>query len=543
VAMRGGVFGPGDLGRRLRVMFFAARGRAVQAAALDADQTSGSGGTGRHGGPGRNDEVTDTARNGRSDLSGPAGRVDWRAGTVRSGRGARAAQAARTVRKRRLPFSGSNLLARSLPSLLILGGILFEFFAPARFTGSPFFAAAPLVAAPLFSMRTTLVTGITALTVALGAHLASGDATYIQSIVELITVMTVAALALLINGVVRRGDVQLASARGIAEATQRAVLPTPSSRIGGLEIAARYEAAHAEASIGGDLYAVQDTPYGVRLIVGDVRGKGLEAVEVVAVLIGAFREAAEQETALEGVATRLERALRRDGEWRQDLERFEGFATAVLAEVPWARPAAPQSFPAGTIGVEATGAEIRAEAGATRTHTRTQDLTATGDTLGVPGGRTPAEVPLRKGPRRERSWEGGLQTGGASPAGVVRVLNRGHPAPLILYADGNVRRAEPDVPALPLGMGDLGIWPDRVEEFPFPESALLLLFTDGVTEARDPSGAFYEPEDRLRGWSFSKPDGLLDALVADVSRHTRERANDDMALLAVMRPPASGNRE
>ncbi len=123
-----------------------------------------------------------------------------------------------------------------------------------------------------------------------------------EAVTELVTVVVVSVLAVLVNLLVRRGQERLASVREIAEAAQRAVLPEPAERIGGFQIAARYEAAQEGASIGGDLYAVQDTPHGVRLIVGDVRGKGMGAVGAVAVVIGAFREAAEQEATLEAVA-------------------------------------------------------------------------------------------------------------------------------------------------------------------------------------------------------------------------------------------------
>ena len=129
----------------------------------------------------------------------------------------------------------------------------------------------------------------------------------VEALTEMVTVLTVSGLALLINRVVRRSGEQLASARGIAEAAQLAVLPKPAERIGGLHVSAWYEAAQADAFIGGDLYAVQETPYGVRLAVGDVRGKGLGAVEAVAVVLGAFREAAETEPTLEALAQRLER--------------------------------------------------------------------------------------------------------------------------------------------------------------------------------------------------------------------------------------------
>jgi hypothetical protein len=166
----------------------------------------------------------------------------------------------------------------------------------------PFFTAAPLVAAPLSSLRTTVLTGLASFLAVYAVHARFGYVPDADAVTELTTVATVSALAAGINRVVRRGDQRLASAREVAEAAQRAVLPEPAERIGGFEIAARYEAAQEGTLVGGDLYAVQDTPYGVWLVVGDVRGKGRGAVAAVAVVLGAFREAAEQEASLEAVA-------------------------------------------------------------------------------------------------------------------------------------------------------------------------------------------------------------------------------------------------
>ncbi|MEU8825880.1 PP2C family protein-serine/threonine phosphatase [Streptomyces sp. NPDC048636] len=364
-------------------------------------------------------------------------------------------------------------LARWIPGLLIVGGIIFDLSSPANYTAGPFLAAAPLVAAPLLNLWATATTAVFALAAAVTLAEFHGVKDPSQALSEIITVATVTLLALLINRLVRRSDRRLASARGVAEAAQRAVLPVPPARLAGLDVAARYVAAEKYAAIGGDLYAVQDTPHGVRLVVGDVRGKGLQAVETVAILIGSFREAAEQETTLEGLAGRLERALQREGARRVDLEGFEGFTTAVLAEIP------------------------------------------RGDT-------------------------------------TLRVINRGHPPPLLLEGGGEggradrdgctVRRVDPEASALPLGMGELGGWPDRVTELAFAEGATLLLFTDGVTEARDREGAFYDPEDRLRGHCFGGPGELLDALVTDVELHTGGGTSDDMALLALRRRSAGPGR-
>ncbi|MFE7569595.1 PP2C family protein-serine/threonine phosphatase [Streptomyces sp. NPDC057539] len=348
-------------------------------------------------------------------------------------------------------------MARALPVLVIIAGVIFDLVTPTRVTASPLFAAAPLIAAPFYPLVGTLTIAVASLVAEVVLHIHADTQFQVESISEVLTVLVVSLLALYINGVVRRSGERLASARIIAETAQRAVLPRPAERIGGLRIAARYEAAQEGAFIGGDLFAVQDTPYGVRLVVGDVRGKGLDAVEAVAVVIGSFREAAEQESSLEGVAQRLERALRREGTRRDGLDVFEGFTTAVLAEIP-------------------------------------------------------------------------------HEEGVVRLLNRGHPEPLLMCRDGEVRMLAPSDHALPLGMSELGAWPDRADQAMYPEGATLLFYTDGLTEARDAHGVFYVPRERLDGRVFQGPDEILQALIDDVRRHTGGGSQDDMALLAVSRP-------
>ena len=56
----------------------------------------------------------------------------------------------------------------------------------------------------------------------------------------------------------------------IAEAAQRALLRALPSAVGSVGFAARYLSATQEALVGGDLYEVAESPYGVRVIVGDV---------------------------------------------------------------------------------------------------------------------------------------------------------------------------------------------------------------------------------------------------------------------------------
>src|SRR6202044_1900871 len=69
---------------------------------------------------------------------------------------------------------------------------------------------------------------------------------------------------------------QIANVASVAEAAQRAVLRPLPEQLGPLKLGVVYLAAAAEARVGGDLYEVTHTEnHGIRLIIGDVRGKGL----------------------------------------------------------------------------------------------------------------------------------------------------------------------------------------------------------------------------------------------------------------------------
>lgn len=89
----------------------------------------------------------------------------------------------------------------------------------------------------------------------------------------------------------------------------------------------------AGAAIGGDLYEVVATEYGVRAVMGDVRGHGIGALGTVAAVLGCFREAAHDEKDLGAVLRRLERAL--DRHLRQEHQgcAAEEFVTLLLVEI------------------------------------------------------------------------------------------------------------------------------------------------------------------------------------------------------------------
>jgi serine phosphatase RsbU (regulator of sigma subunit)/anti-sigma regulatory factor (Ser/Thr protein kinase) len=231
---------------------------------------------------------------------------------------------------------------------------------------------------------------------------------------------------------------RLATVTRVAEAAQHAILATLPPRIGSVALAARYVSAAAEALVGGDLYEVVDRPGGVRLLVGDVRGKGLEAVRLATVVLGEFRAAAADIDDLVDVAAQIDRRLRR---YLGD----EDFVTAVLAEL-------------------------------------TDD-------------------------------------------GELTLVNCGHPPALVASA-GRVEEI-PTPASLPLG---LGAAPHAVRGR-LQVGDRLLLYTDGIIEARDADQQFVDLRRVVGPLSGGGLDEVLDRVLVSLRRSVGAALGDDLALV------------
>ncbi|MFI9269649.1 PP2C family protein-serine/threonine phosphatase [Kitasatospora sp. NPDC052896] len=353
---------------------------------------------------------------------------------------------------------------RFAPSVLIVAGLVWDALAPKDYWGDPMIAAACVTAGALLSLRHTVAVGTTIVVGILVLTFLDGSLGRPAGYLELGNTLFAALIGVGVNRVVARHGRHLAVMRSVAEAAQRAVLPTPPERIGPLAVAACYRAAQTEALIGGDAYAVQSSPHGTRMLIADVRGKGLGAVSVVSVLLGAFREAAEEAADLAELAGQLEHALVREAAQLEEEVRLEGFITALLGEF-------------------------------------------------------------------------------APDSGRLRLLNCGHP-PAYLCNGGGIRALAPHEPGLPLGMGAFGLPRPGPDGWPFAVGDTLLLVTDGVTEARNGSGTFYDPEHRLAGRGpFQHPREVIDVLIQDIEYWTGGPRDDDMAVLAVTRGPDAPRTE
>ncbi|MEU0673985.1 PP2C family protein-serine/threonine phosphatase [Streptomyces sp. NPDC006172] len=338
-----------------------------------------------------------------------------------------------------------------LPVLVVAAVVLVDLVGGAGLIWLPLLAAGPALAATTSGPRGVLCVGL--LAAALSTLLGIRDAVHGRELLAVLSAVVAVTLASALTGALRRRRERvLADVRSVAEAAQHALLKPVPETVGPFRAAVRYSAAAAEARIGGDLYALVPTPYGVRLIVGDVRGKGLPAVGTAALVLGVFREAAYDEPDLLAVVGRIERSLARN-------LGGDDFVTAVVAGYP--RP------------------------------------------------------------------------------GRLEVVNCGHAPPLLVRESGDVVPLEPARPTPPLGLRALSGEAPVLQELPFADGEQLLLYTDGVTEARDQNREFYPLAEGLERHVGDEPARTLTALHDELLAHVGGRLHDDAALLLLSKPPVA----
>ncbi len=348
----------------------------------------------------------------------------------------------------------------AVPLLLVLVVTVVDVLAPPDVHLGPFLVAAPAITASFAGPWLTASVGV--LAVVAQAVVAATR----TSLIDLNHTLQITAL-ILISAIVtffahhrERHEKEMTQLRSVAEAAQGVLLRALPQRIGPLRIASVYLAAEAEAQIGGDLYAVTRTARGTRLVIGDVRGKGLQAIGEAALVLGAFRAAAHRQAELPVLVADLEGAVSSDladpGTRRKErADRGETFVTAAVLDVP--------------------------------------------DT-----------------------------------ESVLHLVSCGHPPPLLLRA-GRVTPLEVSRPSLPLGLIEVAHTDVSVESYAFEPGDVVLLYTDGVIEARDESGAFYPLAERMAAWSGSGPQALLRHLCGDLLAHAGGSLGDDAAMVAVQR--------
>lgn len=187
-------------------------------------------------------------------------------------------------------------------------------------------ALGPLVASLGAEVRATAVVAVAALVAAVLLGLPNDIFLATDHLIRISMVTTTAGLSVYVAAErQQRRDAHRRLAH-VAEVAQEVMLRPPPKALAHIGLAARYRSASDESLVGGDLYETAYTPYGVRLVLGDVRGKGLTGIRLAATVLGTFREAMWDRDLVELVRLMDERVTADADE--------EDFVTAVVAEFP-----------------------------------------------------------------------------------------------------------------------------------------------------------------------------------------------------------------
>ena len=115
------------------------------------------------------------------------------------------------------------------------------------------------------------------------------------------------------------------------------------------------------------------------------------------------------------------------------------------------------------------------------------------------------------------------------PRGWVQLVICGHPPPLRLTASGKLESLAPAVFATPLGLR-----PDlRLSTFSVRTGDRLIFFTDGLLEARDRAGRFFRLAEHIQTLRRPALQAAADELLDHLRAHSRNRLDDDVAVLLV----------
>jgi serine phosphatase RsbU (regulator of sigma subunit) len=228
-----------------------------------------------------------------------------------------------TRRRESLTPEASAGLAAAVCVLLVISGIQFAGGIGPSIVG--WFAIVPFIAAAFAPWIHVVGIGLLAFAMTLLIGILDPGGLNRMAIAQLVAMAACTGAAVAVSAIRQAQNRRFAELSRLATVAQEAVLRPIGPQVGRLAIAGRYVSASAAADIGGDLYEALDTPYGVRMIIGDVRGKGIDAVRLASIVLGSYRHVAYERPDLRTIVADLDRAVARSvGD--------EDFVTAALVE-------------------------------------------------------------------------------------------------------------------------------------------------------------------------------------------------------------------
>ncbi|MEU5216724.1 PP2C family protein-serine/threonine phosphatase [Streptomyces sp. NPDC020807] len=225
-------------------------------------------------------------------------------------------------------------IGRALPFVVIAVATVADVVTPDAERFDRFLVAAPALAAVTWSVRGTIAIGSLAVAVRALLSLPRSEPLVPVLLSSEVVIVLVTVAAAWVSRVRARYEQDLREVTAVAEVVQRVVLRPLPPRLGRFGLHLLYVAAAAKARIGGDFYEAVKVPGAVRIMLGDVQGKGLGAVETASVLLGHFRARAAGSPDLPALADSLDEGLVGYGGWDPESDAAERFATVVLVEFP-----------------------------------------------------------------------------------------------------------------------------------------------------------------------------------------------------------------
>ncbi|MDQ0306779.1 serine phosphatase RsbU (regulator of sigma subunit) [Kitasatospora herbaricolor] len=209
---------------------------------------------------------------------------------------------------------------------VMLGVAVMDAFTGSEYNLLPVYAAGPAIAAARGTIRNVVAMGAVAICLCILFAAKAGRFGALRMYVALVAIVYVTLAAVYAARSRQKTESRLLDVQEVAQTLEDVLFVPLPSAIGPVRLGASYVSASRATRVGGDLYEAAPSPHGVRLVIADVQGKGLQTVRCAAVVLAAFREAGHEREELAEVGHRIEAALDRRTDGRR-------FVTGILAQI------------------------------------------------------------------------------------------------------------------------------------------------------------------------------------------------------------------